>query len=203
MLKHLCCDSPSRRTRFAWVSFQPNGDISVGMFDKTYIAPQFKARHFVWSAYNRRRISYVVPSDPGALEPVRNPHFTYHAQQSWFHLKPSKKQDGQSLFEAIADVPLALQQRSYMPWIRATTSPISQMPSGGKRSGPIPADELVMRTSMEQLSVKLAIDFVRPNSCSDVGAGWDWSYTWEAVGLRISTSITHPQIATLAWFHEY
>lgn len=52
MLKHLCCDTPTRRVRIEWVSFQPKGDISVGLHDKTVIAPKFKGQHFVGSAYN-------------------------------------------------------------------------------------------------------------------------------------------------------
>lgn len=201
MLKHLCCDTSNRRVRIGWVSFQPNGDISVGLFDTTYIAPQFKARHFIWNAYNRVRIRYVVPSSLDALEPVRNPHFTYHAP-IYFHLKPSRKQDGSTLFEAIADVPITLHQDSRMPWIRATSSPLTQLATGGKRDGRIEVEDLVIRSSTEELSIRIELDFIKPEHCNGTNDGWEWSFAWGQVGIRIRMLITHPQVATLAWFHH-
>jgi hypothetical protein len=201
MQKHLCCDTPDRRIRLGWISFQPNGDVSVGLFDKSYIAPQFKGRHFLWNAYNRVRIRYVVPSDPNALEPVKNPHFTYHAT-SWFHLKPARWQDGDTLFEGIADVPITLAQDTWMPWIRATSSPMCQLKSGGRREGKIEVEDLAIRSSTEFLSVRIEVDFIRPEHCENSDTGWQWSVAWKNVGIRIRLLITYPQVATLAWFHH-
>jgi hypothetical protein len=202
MLKHLCCDTPVRRVRIGWVSFQPKGDISFGLFDKTYIAPQFKARIFVWNAYNRARIRYLIPSTPDALEAVKNPHFTYHAQRAWFHLKPSRKHDGEALFEAIADIPITLQQNGRMPWIRATSSPMCRLAAGGQRQGRIKPSDLVIRSSTDDLSIAVEVDFIRPDQCEEgASAAWEWSYAWGEVGLRIRMLITHPRSATLGWFH--
>src|SRR5262245_59629907 len=40
----------------------------------------------LWNVYNRVGIQYVVPTNPAALEPVPNPHFTFHPAIK-FHLK--------------------------------------------------------------------------------------------------------------------
>jgi hypothetical protein len=202
MQKHLCCDTLTRRIRVGWISFQPKGDISVGLHDKAYIAPQIKAQHFVWSAYSRSRISYVLPSDPSALEQVKNPHFTYHAMRHWFHLKPSKKKHGDTLFEAIADIPLTLHQDSWMPWIRAVSSPIRRLASGGRRPGRIIVDELTIQSGTEDVSIRIEIDFVTLEYCKEPpSGGWEWAFAWEKVGVRVRLLLTNPQIATLGWFH--
>ena len=66
----------------AWISFQPDGSISFGLRDKTYISPQLKQRVPVWNVYNRIGIEYIVPSEPGALEPVQNPTSPFTRQVS-------------------------------------------------------------------------------------------------------------------------
>jgi hypothetical protein len=53
MRKQLCCDTPSRRIRVGWVSFQPDGSISFGLNDRAYISPKFKTQSMIWNAYNR------------------------------------------------------------------------------------------------------------------------------------------------------
>ena len=161
MRKQLCCQTPSRRVRLGWVSFQPDGSISFGLNDKTYISPKFKARHFVWNAFNRARIHYEVASDPSTLEPVQNPHFTYHPEV-WFHLKADGPGSGEALFEAIADVGLTLKQNLEMPWIRATSAPIADLPTSRHRSGNVPVNDLTIRIPTENLSVCMALDFVTP-----------------------------------------
>jgi hypothetical protein len=201
MLKHLCCDTPTRRARIAWVSFMPGGHISVGLNDKTYVAPRFKGQIFLWNAYNRVRTSYEVPSDPTGCDHVKNPHFTYHPDV-WFHLKPSRKKHGGTLFEAIADVPIMLHQDSWVPWILAVSSPIQKLPSGGKRPGRIVTDELVIQSSTENVSIRIEVDFVKPEHCDVREArGWEWAYAWGKVGLRVRMFLTNPQIATLGWVH--
>jgi len=203
MRKQLCCNTPSRRVQIGWISFQPDGAISFGLNDKTYIAPQFKGQHFVWNAYNRIEIAYIVPSDPLALERVPNPHFTYHPD-AWFHLKPTNKKDGDSLFEAIADVPIVLSQQSEMPWIRAVTSPISGLRSSGRRSDTIDVEDLVICTLVENVSVRMEIDFIRPENCSTpTQSGNEWKFAWHKVGIRILLRSTQAHIATLSWFHFY
>jgi hypothetical protein len=123
MLKHLTCQTPSRFVRVAWIALPPNGDISFGLSDKTYISPGFRNRQFVWNAYNRVTAQFEVPSNTNSLDSVKNPHFTYH-QPHWFHLKSDKDRahKDEQLFAGICEVPLVLQQQDEMPWIRATTS---------------------------------------------------------------------------------
>jgi hypothetical protein len=202
MLKHLCCDTPERRIRLGWISLQSNGDVSVGLSDKSYIAPRFKGRHFLWNAYNRVRIRYIVPSDGESLEGVRNPHFTFHTP-NWFHLKPSRPRHAEALFEAIADVPLTLMQDARMPWIRATTSPLRQLAGGDRRPSDIAVEDLIARSSTENISIRIEVDLIRPENCRPANDGWEWSFARENVGVRVSLAITHPQIATLGWFHQY
>jgi hypothetical protein len=100
MLKHLTCQAPNRFIRLAWLSLPPNGDVSFGLNDKTYISPRFKGRNYVWSAFNRVTAEYEVASDPNTLEPVKNPHFTFH-QPGYFHLKSDKDraQEDEALFD--------------------------------------------------------------------------------------------------------
>src|SRR5262249_17570290 len=126
MRKQICCDTPERRVRIAWVSFQPDGSISFGLNDRTYISPKFRARHFVWNAYNRVRIHYEVPSDQSSLEAVQNPYFTFHPAV-WFHLKADGPRGDEALFEAIADVALVLQQKSEMPWLRSVSGRVASL----------------------------------------------------------------------------
>jgi hypothetical protein len=202
MRKQLCCDTPTRRINLGWISFQPDDySISFGLNDRTFIASKFKAQHFVWNAYNRERIRYQVISDTDALEPVRNPHFTYHPD-AWFHLKENNPDADGALFEAIADLPLTLQQDIEMPWIRAYSGNVAQLSNTGSRKN-VSVDELVLNVPTEDASVFMQLDFVRPN----LGPGLDdqsrWYFTWGKIGLRVSVAFTHPRSPTLTWFHSH
>ena len=141
MRKHIACEVNARLVNVAWLSFQPDGSISFGLQDRTYISPKFKAQHFVWSAYNRAKLEYFVPSSPEELEQVTNPHFTFHPPH-WFRLRANKEE---ALFEAIADLDLTLRQDHAMPWIRAFSGPLNSLKSGGTRQDRVVADSLTIR----------------------------------------------------------
>jgi len=200
MRKQICCDTPERRVRIAWVSFQPDGSISFGLNDRTYISPKFRARHFVWNAYNRVRIHYEVPSDQSSLEAVQNPYFTFHPAV-WFHLKAGGPRGDEALFEAIADVALVLQQKSEMPWLRSVSGRVASLPTARARSGEMPVDELSINGPSENVSVSMALDFVKPQAGQGMEHMSRWYLRWQNVAIRLSLMFTYPQIATLSWFH--
>jgi hypothetical protein len=206
MRKLLICRHHGGRAGIAWISFQPDGSISFGLRDKTYISPRLKARHFVWNAYNRVGIEYVVPSDPSALEPVQNPHFTFHPAVR-FHLKSDRDRisKDEAIFEAIADVGLVLQQQSEMPWIRAVSSPLDQLRSGFARQDDIETDDLVfdLPIVMTQASASIEIEFIRKEDVRATQQGSRWTFEWHDISLRIIAGFVPPQIATFSWFHFY
>jgi len=79
----------------------------------------------LWNVNNRVEIQYVVPTNPAALKPVLNPHFTFHPAVK-FHLKSDQDRASkdEAIFEGIADVAIVLDQQEEMPWLRATSRPL-------------------------------------------------------------------------------
>ena len=173
--------------------------------DKTYISPRFKGRNYVWSAFNRVTAEYEVASDPNTLEPVKNPHFTFH-QPGYFHLKSDKDraQEDEALFAGVCDVATVLSEQTEMPWIRATTAPLNQLKSAGLRWSRIPTNDLPLRVHSEDISVQIEIDFIRPAAVEAGSNASTWGFILDPErAIRLSASMTNPRIATLAWFHNY
>jgi hypothetical protein len=207
MRKQVAFAHQGRRVGIAWLSFQPDGSISCGLRDRTYIAPYLRERVSIWNAYNRIGIEYVVPTDPSTLLPVNNPHFTFHPPAT-FHLKSndafsSKDQD---IFKGIADMNIVLDQQPEMPWLRLTSQPLTELPEAGapREDGPSNS-ELIYHVPEIALgaSAIVDIDFIR---VQDVKADHDtspWEFAWHGVGVRIRTGFGPPEIATLSWFHFY
>jgi hypothetical protein len=83
-----------------WISLQQKGSISVGLNDRAFISPSFRNRKFLWNLYNRVTLKYMVPHTPDALEPVPNPHLTFHPPM-YFHLLSNGKEE---LFAGIAEL---------------------------------------------------------------------------------------------------
>jgi hypothetical protein len=166
-----------------------------------------RARIGISNAYNRVGIEYVVPSEPAALEPVLNPHFTFHPAIS-FHLKSDKDRASrdEAIFEGIAEVRLVFQQQEAMPWIRATSRPLSELPAvGAARSDGIATDDLVYDVPIivGAASARVEIDFIRPENVRENRDHSPSEFIWGEVGLRITAGYFSPQIATLSWFHFY
>lgn len=207
MRKMIKADHVGRISNLGWVSFQPDGSISFGLSDRTYVSPRLCIRHFVWSAFNRITSQYIIPNDPSTLLPVRNPHFTYHPA-AMFHLKANidKKAEDEAIFEGIADLGLVLHQQGEMPWIRATSAPLStRKPPGKMREGNIQTDDLLLKVPavVANASVNMALDFVRPDAIlTECPKPNIWQFTWHKVGLRIQVTPTTSQVATLSWFHS-
>ncbi|OAF17862.1 hypothetical protein [Bradyrhizobium neotropicale] len=190
-----------------WVSFQPDGSISFGLSDRTYVSPRLCVRGYIWNVYNRITTQYVVPSDPSALLPVQNPHFTFHPDVT-FHLKSNsdRKAENEAIFDAIVDVGIVLNQQGEMPWIRATSAPIEDLKQPGAiRGSEIDTQDLVFNVPaiVAAASITVEIDFVRPEAIlSEQPSPNSWQYEWQKVGLRIRAGYCAPQIATLSWFHS-
>ncbi len=47
-----------------WMSLQDDGSVSIGISDRTFIAPEFQSRNFIWNLYNRRTVHYLDPHTP-------------------------------------------------------------------------------------------------------------------------------------------
>jgi len=203
MLKSLCCDTPNRRIRLGWLSFQPkNGDISFGLSDNTYVSPVFQSAIGIWNAYNRVRTRFEVVSDPSAAERFVNPHLTWHAP-NYFHFKRHDQQREDASFWGIADVPLMIQQQSEVKWIRAVSGPLIGLKTAGPLRGRFNSEDLTIRVPTENLSIQITVDFIRPNAGDGFGHSSLWYIPWQNVGIRLSMSYTFPQIATLAWAHYH
>jgi hypothetical protein len=203
MLSYLTCRTPKRFIRIAWISRQPKGDISFGISDKSYISPEFRARQFVWNAYNRVVAQYEIANDPKALDPVRNPHFTFHFP-NYFHLKSDKakaKKD-EALFAGLCDVPIVLMQQDEMPWIRARTAPLSQLKSAGVAWSKVPTNDLPLMVESEDASLEISVDLIRPEAVPVFGGAPPWAFKHDEVGLRIDVTVVAPRIASLSWFHS-
>jgi hypothetical protein len=200
--KHLTCDVNGNRVRIAWLSFQPDGSISFGLQDKTFISPSLKIRQGVWNAYNRHRLKFELPSDPSALVQIRNPHFTYHPP-GLFHLKANKgSAASDDIFKGIARIAVALDQQLVVPWIRAVTAPLAQLSGGGIRPDSIDTEELVLDVPSEKNSACVAVDFVKPECQGRIENMSCWCVPWHDVAVKITLSFTLPQVPTLTWRHD-
>jgi hypothetical protein len=199
-VKQIIAEVGGQLRRIAWISFQDDGSISFGLLDRTYISPHMRDRIFVWNAYNRVKIEYRIPSDPSALEKVVNPHFTYHPKSALFHLRAYRDS---AIFEAIADVPITLQQDGYMPWLRTISAPITKLKASGPRRDGANTDDIVFTLPVGPSSVRIDLDFIPPELVGKYDDLSCRSFVWNDVGLRLTLSFTYPQTATLWWFHFY
>jgi hypothetical protein len=203
MLKSLCCDTPKRRIRLGWLSFQPkDGAISFGLSDNTYISPAMGVHIGVWSAYNRVRSYFEVVSDPAAAERIVNPHLTWHPPAS-FHLKRPDQRASDATFFGVALVPLMLSQQHKVDWIRATSGRLSGLKTAGPLRGRFESEELVIIVPDENLSVQIRVDFVRPTAGAGVAHQSRWYIPWQDVGIKLTMAYTYPTIPTLAWAHYH
>ncbi len=188
-----------KKRRIAWVSLQPDGSVSVGLSDKTFVAPDFKAQNFVWSANNRETLHYLVSSDPGSLRPIRNPHLTFHPPHD-FHLKAD---GGHMLFEGIGDLGLMLRQDGIVPWIRFVSSAVGVLRDAGSPRNPKRAEELIIQASRGDCSIAFGVDFVaREVGTSPASVLLSRCLSWQGYWLHLHAIAVPAQIATLSWFHQ-
>jgi hypothetical protein len=181
-----------------WVSLQPDGSISVGLADRAFISPRFHARQFLWSAYNRVTVQYLVPHAPEQLRPVTNPHLTFHPPVC-FHLRANNDDE---LFAGIADVAVMLEQDGRVPWVRFVSRPVREM-----RPAPDPraTRTTILKVPVESpaVSIGLAVDFVRPGAHDPSGRLVDHFIDCGQNRLHVSCEVLKEQQPTLAWYHQY
>src|ERR1700716_2438370 len=195
MLKSLCCDTPNRRIRLGWLSFQPKtGDISFGLCDNTYVSPAFKAAIGVWNAYNRVRTYFEIVSDPAAAERVINPHLTWHSP-NYFHFKRHDQRREDASFWGIEDIPLMIHQQLEVKWLRAGSGPLRNLKTAGPLRGRFDSEDLTIQAPTENVSVRISADFIKPNAGREFGHRSLWYISWQSVGIRLAMSYTFPQIA--------
>ncbi|OGW66681.1 MAG: hypothetical protein A3H49_00280 [Nitrospirae bacterium RIFCSPLOWO2_02_FULL_62_14] len=195
----LAVDVRNELRRIGWISLQPNGSVSVGLNDRTFVSPDFKAKNFVWNAYNRVTIQYLISSDPKALKPIKNPHLTFHPP-----IKFQLRANGQHmLFEGIADLNIMLQQDGRVPWIRFVSKPVSELSKAGPSWNPDRTKILSIRLGNEDCSIGLGVDFVR----KDVDVPTEdlllsEFIDWQDYKLYVHSVAIPAQIATLSWYHQ-
>jgi hypothetical protein len=204
--KNLVFNHAGRVVPAAWVSFQPDGSISFGLRDRTFVLESGRVRINVWNAYNRVQIQYVAPNTTEPLLPVENPHFTFHPPFQ-FQLKSNMQRtsEDEQIFSGIADVQITLMQQGDMPWIRATSAPLASLRQSSARPDNIPTEDLSMAVPaiFTAVSGAIEIDFIRPEDVRPGLTGPTWEIAWQGFAIRISLKSVDPQIATLSWFHSF
>lgn len=193
-------DAKSVTTRtIGWVSLQPDGSVSVGLSDRAFISPRFHARQFVWNAYNRVVLQYLVPHSPEELQPVANPHLTFHPPV-YFHLRANNDSE---LFAGIADVEIILQQDGHLPWLRFVSKPVGQLPVAGQPRDLARAHNVRVPIPSPDVSIGLAVDFVRPGFDKPTGCVAEQFIDCGRNRLHVHCEVMPAQEPTLAWYHQY
>jgi hypothetical protein len=182
-----------------WVSFQPDGSVSVGLSDKTFVTPQFSKQNFVWNANNQQTLEFLVPNNSDSLQLVRNPHLTSHPP-NYFHLRENGKDE---LWAGIADIAIMLEQDRRIPWVRFVSKQFSELKLASTPRGL--AKTTIRKVELENpdASVCLAVDFLHQKG--DEPPEWVSKNLQGATGgvkVDINAFATKPQISTLAWLHH-
>jgi hypothetical protein len=183
----------------AWISLQPDGAISVGLSDRALVSPRFHARQFIWNAYNRVSVRYLVPHSPHELQAVSNPHLTFHPP-IYFHLRANKDTE---LFAGIAEVEIMLAQDGHVPWVRFVSKPVHQMSVAGESRHPQRTRVLKVPIDSADVSVGVAVDFVRQDASRAAGVAAQEFLDCGQNRLHIRCEVIAQQDATLAWYHQY
>jgi len=182
-----------------WISLQPNGSVSVGLADRTFISPRFHARQLLWNAYNRVSLRYLVPHSPEELRSVVNPHLTFHPP-IYFHLRANGDEE---LFAGIADVEIMLAQDGHVPWVRFASRPVSELAIAVPPRDPNRTSILRVPVRSSDVSIGLAIDFVRPGVNDPAGSVAERFVDCGENRLHVRCDLLAAQAPTLAWYHQY
>jgi hypothetical protein len=191
--------TPESQRAIAWIGLQPDNSISVGLSDKAFISPRFHARNFVWNAYNRVTLEYVVATSPGELRPVANPHLTFHPP-NYFHLRANRDEE---LFAGIAEVGIILAQDDAAPWLRFVSRPVKEISSASKPRNPDRTTVLEVPVESEDCSIALAVDFVRQGASAPTSPTVEQYLDSGPYRLHVSGKVIAAQLPTLAWYHQY
>jgi len=185
--------------RIGWISLQPDGSVSVGLNDRAFVSPDFNAKNFVWSAFNREKLQYLVPTLRDGLKGIRNPHLTFHPPH-WFHLRETS---GKRLFEGIGDLGLMLKQDGIVPWIRFVSKQVSKLNVSAMPRHPQRTSTITTRPDTEDCSIGLGVDFIRTDIAPQTDNLLSSNFIdYGEFRLHISTIMLPTQIATLSWYHQ-
>src|SRR5450759_3219752 len=181
-----------------WISFQPDGAISVGLTDRTFISPKFRARNFLWNYYNRITLEYLVADSPTALEPVNNPHLTFHPP-IYFHLRANGREE---LFAGIAEPRLMLGQDKCVPWIRFVSRPLREIgiAKQSRDTGNTFVEKFLVPTL--NCSIGLGVDFIRPTQTESLELLFSRCIDWKEHRVHVFCEMLPAQISTLSWHHQ-
>jgi len=190
------------RRRIGWIGIQPDGSVSVGLNDRTFIARDSESRQFVWSAFNRRTVQYLVPDEGTPVKGVRNPHLTFHPP-GWFQLGVTK---GKKPFQGIGDLQVMLSQDGIVPWVRFVSRSFSRIKSAAEVRNPQRTQSIEIVVTSPECSIGLGVDFLRP----DFGAPVHPSehihrqiIKCANYNLLVFAEVLPAQRPTLSWYHQY
>lgn len=181
-----------------WISLQPDGAISVGLNDRAFVSPTFRARNFVWNLYNRVTLEYLIPHSPDTLEPVPNPHLTFHPP-IYFHLRANGKDE---LFAGIAEPRLMLHADETVPWLRFVSKPINELSRASAPRSPKKTTVETITVPDANCSFGLGVDFVRPEHVENRNLSWSNYFNCGEHRIHAFAEPLPPQIPTLSWYHQ-
>lgn len=185
--------------RIAWISESANDSLSIGLADRAFVSPRFHARHFLWNAYNRVTLHYLVPGDTNDLLPVLNPHLTFHPP-IYFHLRAN---DDEELFAGIADVNIMLDQDGEVPWIRFVSRPVREMRKAGSSRNSSNTTTIRIPVQSSDVSIGIGVDIIRPGGSAATPKLVDHFMDYGGYRYHIFCELCRPQPPTLSWYHQY
>lgn len=194
----ICASHAGSVRRVAWISFQSDASVSVGLVDSALVLREFETKAFLWNSFNRMTTEFLAPDNPAATKRVYNPHMTFHPPH-WLHLTEQKGSAAKKPFEAIAPIELAVRQQGVVPWVRFTSKPLAKI-------APSPKDQkrqaIVLEASLSN-SIRVAVDFVSPGDIStDAELGRPAWFDHGAYRVRVSVAEATGQSASIGWIHQ-
>jgi hypothetical protein len=200
MRKQIVCDVNGRILNVAWLSFQPDGAVSFGLNDRTFVSPRLRARIGLFNAYNRVSAEFTVRPTAAGLDPIQNPHFTYHPT-ALFHLTADKDEE---VFSGTADTTVIFSQQPELQWIRAISKRVGDLNVAGTRSDSIDTEAWVIPSDTSDISIRIAVDLMKPAPlATDNSVAMVKLVIWKEVMVRIAIDTIPAACPTLSWFHEY
>lgn len=181
-----------------WLSLQPDGSISVGLTDRAFVSPTFRARNFVWNLYNRVELEYVVAHTPDTLQSIQKPHITFHPP-IYFHLRANGEDE---LFAGIAEPRLMLHDVESVPWIRFVSNPVVDLSIAKPPRDPEKTTIETFQVPSPKRSIGIGVDFVRATHPAATGFLWSRCFDCDEHRIHVFVESRPPQLPTLAWYHQ-
>jgi hypothetical protein len=75
--------------------------------------------------------------------------------------------------------------------------------AAGRRLDDVAEEEVAIVAASEDASLRVALDFVKPDRTTKDLVNGEWQVTWHAVALRFGLFVGPAQTATLSWFYAY